>query len=166
MSLPERLDDLARLTGMPALAKRMASGRQRRHLRWVPIVMLILISGGMALLVASPHDPWPGYIVLILGNTIASWLPLFGPVKPWGEREGADERDLQVRRDAYLATFATISFVAVLSLFVLLGLTLLGRWEIETLIFDLTGLILFLFSLWAIVPTLHASWASRPLDDE
>jgi hypothetical protein len=166
MSLPERLDDLARLTGMPALAERMASGRQRRHLRWFPIAALLLVSIGMALMLADSQRSWLGYLVLVSGNVIAAWLPIFGPIKPWGEREGADERERQVRRDAYFTAFAAISIVTVIGLSLLMGLTLLERWRIETLLFDMAGFILFLISLWEIIPTLHASWATRPLEDE
>ena len=166
MSLPERLDDLARLTGMPALSARMAKGGQRRHLRWFPIAALLLVSSGMAVMLGSPHRSWLGYTILMVGNVISAWLPLFGPVKPWGTLEGTDERDRQVRRDAYFATFATISLVAVLGLLLLMGLALLDRWKIETLIFNMVGLVLFLISLWEIIPTLHASWASRPIEDE
>lgn len=166
MSLPERLDDLANLTGMPALSARMASGKQRRHLRWFPIVALVLVSSGMAVMLGSPHRSWLGYVILMVGNLISAWLPLFGPVKTWGTSEGADERDQQVRRDAFFATFATISLVAVLGLLLLIGLALLDGWKIETLIFNMVGLILFLISLWEIIPTLHASWATRPLEDE
>jgi len=164
MSLPERLDNLARLTGMPALAERMASGGQRRHLRWFPIVALLVVSIGMALIVASPQRSWLGYLVLILGNAIAAWLPIFGPIKPWGEI--ADERERQVRHDAYFAAFATISLVSVVGVSLIMSLTLIERWEIGTLLFDLAGFILFLFSLWEVIPTLHASWATRPIEDE
>lgn len=166
MSLPERLDDLARLTGMPALSARMAKGGQRRHLRWFPIVALLLVSSGMAVILGSPHRSWLGYMILMIGNVISAWLPLFGPVKTWGTSEGADERDRQVQRDAYFATFATISLVAVLGLLLLIGLALLDGWKIETLIFAMVGFMLFLISLWEIIPTLDASWASRPIEDE
>lgn len=166
MTLPERLDDLARMTGLPALFARLASGRQRRHLRWLPIILLLLVSGGMASILVRPDIYWPGYWALMLGNLIGGCLPIFGPIKPWGERKGADERERQVRRDAYFAAFATISVVAVVGLFLLIGLTLLNRWKIGTLIFDLAMFTFFLILLWEIIPTLHASWASRPIEDE
>ena len=165
MSLPQRLDDLANLTGIPALSARMTKEGQR-HLRWFPIAALLLVSSGMVVMLASPQRSWLGYSILMAGNAISVWLPLFGPVKPWGALEGADERDRQVRRDAYFAAFATISLVAVLGLLLLMGLALLDFWKIETLIFYMMGLSIFLISLLAIIPTLHASWATRPLEDE
>jgi asparagine N-glycosylation enzyme membrane subunit Stt3 len=165
-TLPERLDDLARLTGMPALSARMASGKQRRHLRWLPIILLLLVSSGMVVILARPNHQWPGYWALVFGNVIGGYLPIFGPIKPWGEHKGADERERQVRRDAYFAAFATISFVAVVGLLLLIGLTLLNRWKIDTLIFDLAMFTFFLILLWEIIPTLHASWATRPLEGE
>lgn len=166
MSLPQRLDDLANLTGMPALSARMASGKHRRHLRWLPIILLLLVSGGTALIFASPDRWWLGYGVLMLGNVIGGWLPMYGPVKPWGVLDGADERERQVRQNAYFVTFATISIVAVLGLWLLAGLALVNDWKSDTLALDMSALSLFLLSLWEIVPTLHASWATRPLEDE
>jgi len=166
MSLPERLDDLARLTGIPQLGDRIGTGTQRRHLRWLPLILLLLVSSGMVEIMAHPYHQLLGHLALIFGNVIAGYLPIFGPIKPWGERGGADERERQVRRDAYFAAFATISIVAVIGLLLLIGLTLLNRWTIETLIFVLGAFVLYLFLLWEIIPTLHASWATRPLEDE
>lgn len=167
MSLPERMDDLARLTGIPQLGDRISTGTQRRRrLRWLPIILLLLVSGGTALIFASPDRWWPGYGVLMLGNVIGGWLPMYGPVKPWGALDGADERERQVRQNAYFVTFATISIVAVLGLWLLAGLALVNDWKSDTLALDMAALSLFLLSLWEIIPTLHASWATRPLEDE
>ncbi|MEG3151172.1 hypothetical protein U1769_14870 [Sphingomonas sp. ZT3P38] len=56
--------------------------------------------------------------------------------------------------------------VAGLGLFTLVGLTLMSRWNIWTQAIELAALAFYLMSLWSTVPTLHASWATRPIEDE
>ena len=166
MSLPERLDDLARLTGFPQFNARMASGTQHRHLRVLPIVALLLTTGGLITGLVRTDLFWLGYVVMIIGNSIAVFLPLFGPVKPWGTIKGVDERDQQVRRDAYFVPFATISVVALIGLLALIGVALVEQWQSMMLMGEMGAFILYLFSLWSTIPTLHASWATQPIDDE
>lgn len=166
MSLPERLDDLANMTGFPRFSARLTSGTQHRHLRVLPIVTLVLTTGGLITGFARPDLFWLGYIVMIIGNTIAGLLPLFGPVKPWGTIKGVDERDRQVRHDAYFVTFGTISIVAVIGLLALIGVALIENWESMTLMGEMGMFILYLVSLWSTIPTLHASWATQPIEDE
>jgi hypothetical protein len=166
MTLLQRLDDLANLTGFPQFSARMASGTQHRHLRVLPIVALVLTTGGLIAAFVRPDLFWLGYVVMIIGNTIAGFLPLFGPVKPWGTIKGVDERDRQVRHDAYFVTFATMSLVAVIGLLALIGVALVEDWKSMILMGEMGMFILYLFSLWSTIPTLHASWATRPIDDE
>lgn len=166
MTLPQRLDDLANMTGFPQFSARMASGAQHRHLRVLPIVALALTTGGLITGFVRPDLFWLGYVVMIIGNTIAGFLPLFGPVKPWGTIKGVDERDRQVRHDAYFVTFATISIVAFIGLLALIGVALVEQWQSMILMGEMGMFILYLFSLWSTIPTLHASWATRPIEDE
>ena len=163
----QRLDDFANLTGFPAWSKKMGDGaRPRRHLRWLPGFTLTLATAGLVLAFAIPHRVWLGYIMLIAANAVAMWLPLFGPVKPWGTLKGVDERDRQLRRDAYFVTFATISAIAPFGLLLLIALMLLNRPDLGTQALAISTLIFYLLVLWATVPTLYASWMTRPIDDE
>lgn len=165
-SLAQRLDDLANLTGFPQLSERMTGAQRRRHLRWLPIVALALPTSGLIIALTMPDRSWLGLVMIGFGNGFAGFLPLFGPVKPWGTISGVDERDRQVRRDAYFIAFATISLVAVLGLFALIGLAFLERWTSITLMVEMGALALYLLSLFSTIPTLHASWATRPIDEE
>jgi hypothetical protein len=165
-SLPERLDDLANLTGFPQWSARITDSMQHRHLRVLPIVALVTATGGLIAGFVRPDLFLLGYMVMFIGNSIGSLLPLFGPVKPWGTTRGVDERDRQVRRDAYFVTFATISIVAVIGMLALIGVALVEDWKSVMLMGEMGLLVFYLFSLWEIVPTLHASWATRPIEDE
>lgn len=166
-SFPERMDNLARLTGVPGMVEAMSDeARPRHHLRWLSLSALALATSGLVLALAMPHRSMLGYSVVVTANGLAGLLPLFGPVKPWGTAKGVDERDRQLRRDAYFVAFATISAVAVVGLFILVGLTLMSHWDVWTQAIEMAVLAFYLISLWSTVPTLHASWATRPIEDE
>jgi len=164
MSLPERLDDLARLTGIPQLGDLIATGTQRRrHLRWMPMIALVVATVGI---IAVGSNIQIGMPMLFVGEMIAFWFPLFGPIKPWGTLAGVDERDRQLRRDAYFTTFTVISAVAILGLFALPALAFVAAWDRARLIFFMPAFAAYLMCLLLTIPTLHASWATRPLEDE
>ena len=67
---------------------------------------------------------------------------------------------------AFLAGFATVSFATFLGIWLMLGLTLLDHWSREVLIAQLANFTYMLFVLYLTVPTLHASWATRPVEEE
>ena len=157
------LDAAADRTGIPALARHEV---RRRHLRWVPVVALALAIGGWGWGLAQPGAARIGYGLITAGFAIGVFLPIFGPIKPWGESKRADEFDRQVRQRAFLYGFATVSFAAFLGIWLLLGLTLLGNWSRDTLIGQLGNFAYMLFVLYLAVPTLHASWATRPIAED
>jgi hypothetical protein len=165
-SLINRLDDIANLTGIPQLSDKLARQQQRRRqLRWWPIVALVIATAGMGTLLL----PLPFAVTVVAmtcAQVIAGFLPLFGPIKPWGTLEDADERDRQVRRSAFLFCFVMVSaglFVALPALAALAELYLLPREQIVRILFGLWYYMLILFST---LPTLYASWSSRPIDEE
>ena len=166
-SFAARMDDLANWTGLPALLDRMEPGKRRpRHLRWFSIIALGLVTIGFGAIIIMTDRFWLGYAILIVGNLIGGVLPLFGPIKPWGSIKGVDERDRQVRRDAYFFAFAVMSAVAVLGLFLLVGLSVADAWTRTILLREMAALVLYLMSLWSIVPTLQASWATDPIEGD
>ncbi len=157
------LDAAAERTGIPALARRQI---RRRHFRWLPIVALTLASAGMALALARPDLSEAGYSMIMGGFTIAVMLPILGPLKPWGSPGIVDEFDRTMRTRAFLAAFASATAAALLGIWLLVGLALLGNWPALTLILALRSLAFYLMVLYAAVPTLHASWSTRPIDDD
>lgn len=158
-----RLDAAADRTGIPALARQEL---RRRHLRWIPMFALALALGGWGLGLARP-DAFPiGYGLVSAGFALGVFLPIFGPIKPWGAAKLVDEFDRQVRQRAFLIGFATVTFAAFLGIWLLLGLTLLGNWSRETLMGQLANFAYMLFVLYLTVPTLHASWTTQPVEED
>jgi len=160
----DRLDALSEKTGVPALAR---GTPRRRHLRWTPVVALVLASAGLAVgLAAGPVWRNIGYAVLMVGFSIATMLPLLGPLKPWGTAERVDEFDRATRDRAFFVAFASVSVAAVIGIWLVMGFALLVNWSRETLLWALALLSLYLMTLYGTVPTLHASWATRPIGDD
>ncbi len=157
-----RLDAAADRTGIPALARHEV---RRRHLRWVPIVAIVLAAGGWIWGLGGDARHF-GYAAISLGFALGVFLPIFGPIKPWGAGKLVDEYDRQVRQRAFLIGFATVTFAAFLGIWLLLGLALLDNWSRDTLIGQLANFAYMLFVLYLTVPTLHASWATRPIAED
>ena len=158
-----KLDAAAEYTGMPAIARQDI---RRRHFRWLPILVLAFAIGGWIWGLARPESATLAYVAINVGFVIGIWLPLFGPIKPWGGPKLADEFDRQVRQRAFLYGFATITFTAYLGIWVLIGLAAIDRWTTLQLIDQLRNFAHMLFVLYLAVPTLQASWAMRPVAED
>jgi len=161
--LLQGLDAAAERTGVPGLVTRIP---RRRHLRWLPVVALSLASAGLGLgLIRADLLSW-GYALLLAGFALSVILPLLGPVKPWGGPGMVDEFDRAVRSRAFLVTFAGISLAAVLGIWLIVGLSLLGAWPKEILIGEISVLSLYLMTLYSAMPTLYSSWTTRPIGED
>ncbi|NIJ21396.1 hypothetical protein FHS95_003099 [Sphingomonas naasensis] len=158
-----RLDTAAERTGVPA----MACGKQsRRRLRWLPLVPLALASGSLLTGLIRADLANMGFALITLSYTLAVVLPIFGPLKPWGTPERVDEFDRALRGRAMLAGYATVSVAALIGMWLILGLAVIGDWPRERILWQLAGLPFYLLTLHLVVPTLHASWAIRPVEDD
>jgi hypothetical protein len=163
-SLLHRLDDVAHLTGIPQFSGKLARQQQRRrHLRWWPIVALTIATVGLGLSLVSYSI---GMVLLVLPQGWAGFIAMFGPVKPWGTLEGVDERDVEVRRNAYLFGLAVTSLFMLSGMGVLVVVAVVERWAAGTLVQGFAALWLYDLLLLAVLPTLHASWATQPIEDE
>lgn len=161
----EALDAAANRTGIPAYAQ---GKPKRRHLRWLPIAAIGVATIGMVIMLGWTdfRALWLGNSVVMLGMVLAILLPMFGPVKLWASGERVDEFDREVRRNAFLATFACVSVVAVCGIWLTLGLALVDNWNRSVLLQILSAFSLYLVTLYSAVPTLHASWATRPISED
>jgi len=168
MTLPERLDDLAHMTGFPQFSARFAAKTKHGlHLRWTPVIALALATAGIGIaLAAPPPNQGFGFALLTLAQAIGTTLSLLGPIKPFGTVQGVDERDRQLRRDSYFAAFVATSTVAIVALFALTGLALVEGWDRIRLIVAMPALAFYLLCVLVTFPTLYASWATRPIEDE
>jgi hypothetical protein len=158
-----RLDAAAERTGVPAMARGQA---RRRSLRWVPVVALAAASAGMIIGLVRVELVDAGYALIMFGFAIAILLPFFGPLKPWGTPERVDEFDRALRSRAMLAGFAAVSMAAFAGIWLIVALGLIGEWPRFTLINQLRSLGFYLATIHSAVPTLHASWATRPIEDD
>lgn len=156
------LDVVSRRTGIPALAE----GKPRRHfLRWTPIVALTLAVLGIATeFLSGGRAAYLGHAALTAGFVIALTCPMFGPLKPWGTPESVDEWDRDLRRRSFLVGFACMGVAGLALFWPISAAAALGSLAASDLSFRAMGCAFFLMTLYSAVPTLYASWATRPLD--
>jgi hypothetical protein len=158
----ERLDDSVRWTGIP----QMIHGHpRRRSLRWTSMIVLLLAATGFVADLGQPRAWW-GYALLMLGFGVGNFLPIWGPVKPWGSHERADEFDRALRARAFLAAFSALAAVAVISLWLIIGLSLVQAWTVDALRWTAMKLAFLLATIYTAGPTCYASWAQTPIGDE
>lgn len=158
-----RLDAAAERTGVPEMAR---GEQSRRRLRWIPIIPLALASMGLLAGMIRPELANFCFVLMIFAYSIAVLLPIFGPLKPWGTPERVDEFDRALRGRAMLAGYAAASVAALIGIWLILGLAAIGNWPREGILWQLAALPFYLLTLHAVVPTLYASWAIRPIEDD
>jgi MFS family permease len=151
----ERMDDLVRWTGIPALATYRVP---RRKMRVAPVIALLPATAGMVFCLADPKAGWFGFGAVILGLAIAGFLPTLGPVIPWGAQDAVTEADRELRRRAFLAAFASMSVAAILGLWAMIAVAIIAAPKVEMLMREMLTLCLYLITLYSAVPTLYASW--------
>ncbi|MEI5688887.1 hypothetical protein [Sphingomonas kyungheensis] len=156
------LDRSVMWTGVPA----MAAGTQRkRHLRWPPVVALVLASGGLIWCVTNPaHDVFIGSVLIIVGFSIANLMPIWGPLRRFSER--ADEFERQQRRDSLLVGLTTVALAGFVGIWLTVSLMAMQIWSAAVAQQELISFAFYMMALFGAVPTLHASWHTRPLADE
>ena len=161
-SLNERLDALANRTGIPQVTTGKA---RRRPMRWLPV--LAITAGTTGIVMALSGNPF-GQSIVTFALLPSIWLPMLGPVKPWGRSKTTDERDEWVRDAAYIATLPWILLAAVALLIVIpWRVTVdLGAPDhaLAAISLGMCGAI-YLLTLWNSIPTLYAS-LKWPSDDE
>lgn len=164
-SILETLDKLTKWTKIPELVEGHV---RRRRMRFFSAATLLIASIGLAIILLFTEKYWIGYAALILSFSVGNFLPLYGPVKQaLNPHDDADERDLMLRRDAYYVTFSAICVVAILGIWLIVGLAFSREWPREILIRVLIALSFYLMCLVSTVPTLYASWAvGKPIDDD
>jgi hypothetical protein len=163
-TLSQRLDDVAELTHIPAIAMHPP---RRRPMRWLPVAALVLAAAGMVVLLTGGRVYWVGQGLVTLAFCLSCWLPAFGPIKPWmTATERVDEHDEMVRKNAYLAALPAITLFAFIALAGLPVLAILADWPATRLSLAGSTCGMFLLVLWTSIPTLHASWKWRADDQD
>ena len=155
------LDRSVAWTGVPAM---VAGTQRKRHLRWPPLLALAIASAGLLWCLLHEARYWIGYALIIVGFFLANLMPIFGPLRRFEER--ADEFERQQRRDAFLVGLAAVAVTGFLGVWLTAGLLAMHRWSAPVAQQELTALAFYMMALFSAVPTLHASWRTRPLSDD
>ncbi|MDY7538102.1 hypothetical protein QN372_19180 [Undibacterium sp. RTI2.1] len=130
-------------------------------MRFLPLIVILSGSISLAMILLFPEKYWFAYAGLMMSFSVANFLPVYGPVKQaLNPADALNEHDLMIRRNAYFATFATISAVAFLGIWMLVGLTVLRDWSGATLMRSMIAISFYLMLLLTAIPTLYASWAA------
>ncbi|MGI4732697.1 MAG: hypothetical protein ACRYFW_13265 [Janthinobacterium lividum] len=156
------LDRSVAWTGVPAMA---SATQRKRHLRWPPLLALGLASAGLIWCFWHPGPGyWIGYALIMLGFLIANLMPIWGPLRRFGER--ADEFERQQRRDSFLVGLTAVTVAAYVGVWITVGMMAMQVWPALVAQQELMALAFYMMALFSAVPTLHASWHTRPLGDE
>lgn len=156
------LDRSVMWTGVPALATETP---RRRHLRWLPLIALLVSSAGLLwCLLHAGRSYWLGYTLIMVGFFIANLMPIWGPLRRFTER--ADEFERQQRRDSLLVGLAAVAVAGIGGIWLTVGMLATELWSAPVAQQELTALAFYMMALFSAVPTLHASWRTRPLGEE
>ena len=156
------LDNSVRWTGIPDLVERPI---RRRPLRWMSIVALACVVAGFVADLAQSNVWWT-YALLMVGFMIANVMPMWGPIKPWGGQERADEFDKALRARAYLVAFRSLAAVALLGFWLTVGLSVFHDWNADALRWAIMKLAVLLEIIYSAGPTCYASWTQVPVRDD
>ena len=102
----------------------------------------------------------------MLGFSIANFMPIWGPIKPWATQERVDEFDRELRARSYLAAFRALGLVAVIGLFLTVGMSALQGWSSDALRWTVMKLAFFLATIYSAGPTCYASWTQLSLGED
>ena len=154
----ERLDDLVRWTGIPALSEQPP---RRRPLRWPATLALTLALVGYATMAAvefAGRTSAIGNAALMVGFATGVFMKIFGPLKPYGTViERVDEWDRAARARSYLFTFVAFAVTTLVGLMLILA-TLALTQSIEATGQAIMALFFLLMTIISAMPTAHASW--------
>jgi len=131
------------------------------------IAPLLLAVAGVGLCIAGLNGFWSGYSIVMAGFLTSVWIPMFGPLKPWGAfNESVDERERDLRRRAFLVTLWMVAMLGVLSLIMVPTLGQILGWTLDRLTRVLLTIGMAQATIFTALPTLYASWAMPQLADE
>jgi len=160
--LTHRLDAIARLTGIPQLTMRI---HRRRPMRWLPLgVLLVATIGLVAMIALQSSSYFLGMFPVTIATAFGSYFMMRGPIKPWGAwQELTDERDQKERARAYLFTFSVMLGVSYFGFIGLAVMLILATRPTIQLAAAMMWFANYLVVLYATLPTLYASWTTKPL---
>ncbi|VXC79626.1 hypothetical protein [Sphingomonas sp. AX6] len=166
-TIPERLDDSVRWTGIPSALEvfERQDDSQRRHLRWLPLLLLVAYSAGAGMMLFGERPQIVGPLVAWFGFLGSAFMPIFGPVKAWGSLT-LDEYDRDVRRRAFLFAYAACTMFAMAAFIGIAAIVAPGTQEPRRIVHALLLSPGAILTMQATLPTLYTSWRTRPVEGE
>ena len=137
------------------------SSRRPRHLRWLPILPLLLALLGFVTQVSGRNGEFLSYTAC----TFTLILMGLGPLREATRREPLDEREKLLRMRAMLVGANSVVFLAIAGTYAFAYSEELGIWKPATWC-DWAVISFTLLTIYGTVPILHASWTTRPLDEQ
>lgn len=158
----ERLDDSI----MWIWPKRWLEAKNvRRHYRWSPLIPIIMGIIGLISTILHGSMHMIGVAITAVGFVISGVYPTLGPIKYRSNIEYRDEYDIILSLKAYSFTGTTIASISGIGCFSIAIMPIFS-WDIHlisALLFQCGFLIGILYSC---LPTLYASWTTKPLSAE
>lgn len=139
--------------------------RRPRHLRWVSGIPLAMALAALVLQVQGVGIRT--FMLAFLAMISASWPAFFGPLRTPTRSEPLDEREQLLRTRAMLAGANTTAILALIGAMIFANGNFFGfgLWQPAT-DKDWFVILSVLVTTLGCVPTLYASWTTRPIDEE
>jgi hypothetical protein len=139
---------------------------RRRHMRWLPIAALAMTAAGVAWHVAVPEARrFGGDDLVVLAFFLTVFVQLLGPLREPTRTAPLDEREQLLRARANLAGAATVAILAIGGALYFSLTSWFPVW-VPASHGDWKTICFALLTIYRAVPPLHASWTTRPLDDD
>lgn len=174
-SILSRLDDSLRWTGIPDrvaddLSDHPSVDRAHRPLRWVPLLVIAFSCIPLVLCLILPANVSPGAGVGIMTGmaiSIATGALLIYTNGPLGKpSRDDDEREAALRKDSFLFCLGLLAALNCLGQPVLLLVSHWQHWPAVQSVIVVFCTLIVNATLLGTLPTLYASWNSRPLPKE
>jgi hypothetical protein len=170
MGLTEAMDAFVKRSGLYRMA--LIERPEPRSLRWIPLLVLLVIATGYAILVSAPEQGrdaglrlFLGASLVVVGDLMAFYLRFLGPRLMPDPRHPLDEREQAIRARSGFISGSTISFLAMGGCFYLGLAPLLGLGVPDSPL-EWIFLGFALEGIYFLLPVLVASWLQRPLSED
>lgn len=166
MTLLESMDRLVYATRLDRI---IFMKFQPRNLRWTPLLVIVVLAGGYALMARTQsvlvREYWIGWLLFYGAFLAAGLMRAFGPRFSATVNRALDERELIVKARAHALSGLVLTCLAMVGCFYMAGAGALRLW-IPRSVPDWINLGFGIQACGLLLPTLIASWLQpRPAMD-
>ena len=159
-----KMDKIARWTGVPQLV----AGKPRiRNLRWLPLLPFAISFIASAYLFVVPRSPYFAIAAAVFPSCIVIAVRMLS-VGPLRQGTDPDEREANLRRDAFLFSFYIVGAIQMVAVPLFLAFAVMQHWTSTVILVRIFVSFLNLYLLFLLLPTMYASCAApvwRPEED-